>query len=260
MTARGRRRAWTPRPASGRPPAATTATRTRSATSPSSTPRCRTSRMAGRARTTSAPASTGSAIAAACSTISRSTSSTATTTARSTRGRHLQLVGHRHQRRRLHRRLDQRHVEGHQPPDAEPRRPPRELQGSVAGSVAARRTAFRRSRAGPTRATSAFVAPKDVTATTVANTTTLAPKFGFAYDLTGDNRTVIKGFIGQSRWNSADTLADQENPVGLAQLRYAFVSCAARPDHRLRPQRRSSRQLARRARRVPALAAAAAAS
>ena len=64
-------------------------------------------------------------------------------------------------------------------------------------------------------------------ATTVANTTTLAPKVGFAYDLSGDNRTVIKGFIGQSRWNSADTLADQENPVGLAQLRYAFVSCAA---------------------------------
>ena len=72
-----------------------------------------------------------------------------------------------------------------------------------------------------------FIAPKDVKATTVANTTTLAPKVGFAYDLSGDNRTVIKGFIGQSRWNSADTLADQENPVGLAQLRYAFVSCAA---------------------------------
>ena len=72
-----------------------------------------------------------------------------------------------------------------------------------------------------------LVRPKDVKATTVANTTTLAPKLGFAYDLTGDNRTVIKGFIGQSRWNSADTLADQENPVGLAFLRYAFVSCAA---------------------------------
>ena len=71
-----------------------------------------------------------------------------------------------------------------------------------------------------------FIAPRDVQATTVANTTTIAPKVGFAYDLTGDNRTVIKGFIGQSRWNSADTLADQENPVGLAQLRYAFVSCA----------------------------------
>jgi hypothetical protein len=72
-----------------------------------------------------------------------------------------------------------------------------------------------------------FVAPVTVSATTVANTTTLAPKVGFAYDLTGDNRTVIKGFVGQSRWNSADTLADAENPVGLAQQRYAFVSCSA---------------------------------
>jgi hypothetical protein len=72
-----------------------------------------------------------------------------------------------------------------------------------------------------------FVTAQDVAARTVANTTTLAPKVGFAYDLSGDNRTVIKGFIGQSRWNSADTLADVENPVGLAQLRYAFVSCSA---------------------------------
>src|SRR5688572_3741353 len=73
----------------------------------------------------------------------------------------------------------------------------------------------------------AHVSPKNVTATTVADTLTIAPKLGFAYDLSGDNRTVIKGFIGQSRWNSADQLADQENPVGLSQLRYAFVSCAA---------------------------------
>lgn len=73
----------------------------------------------------------------------------------------------------------------------------------------------------------AFVAARDVKATNVADTITLSPKVGFAFDLTGDNRTVIKGFVGQSRWNSADTLADQENPVGLAQLRYAFVSCAA---------------------------------
>ena len=72
-----------------------------------------------------------------------------------------------------------------------------------------------------------FVAARDVKARTVANTTTLAPKLGFAYDLTGDNRTVLKGFVGQSRWNSADTLADRENPVGLGQLRYAFVSCSA---------------------------------
>ena len=71
-----------------------------------------------------------------------------------------------------------------------------------------------------------FVAPKDVTAQTVASTNTVSPKVGFAFDVTGDNRTVVKGFYGRSRWNSADTLADQENPVGLAQLRYAFVSCA----------------------------------
>ena len=74
---------------------------------------------------------------------------------------------------------------------------------------------------------SAFVAQRTVSATTVANTTTLAPKVGFAFDLTGDNRTVFKGFVGQSRWNSADTLANQENPVGRAQLRYAFRSCTA---------------------------------
>ena len=73
----------------------------------------------------------------------------------------------------------------------------------------------------------AFVAARDVKATNVADTITLSPKVGFAFDLTGDNRTVIKGFVGQSRWNSADTLADQENPVGLATLRYALVSCSA---------------------------------
>jgi hypothetical protein len=38
---------------------------------------------------------------------------------------------------------------------------------------------------------------------------------------------VVKGFYGRARWNSADTLADQENPVGLAQLRYAFLPCTA---------------------------------
>ena len=72
-----------------------------------------------------------------------------------------------------------------------------------------------------------FIAPKTVEARTVASTNTLVPRVGVAYDLTGDNRTVAKVFFGQSRWNSADTLADQENPVGLAQLRYAFLPCTA---------------------------------
>jgi hypothetical protein len=68
----------------------------------------------------------------------------------------------------------------------------------------------------------AFVAPQNVQARTVSETTTFAPRAGFAYDLTGDNKTVLKVFFGQFRFNSADTLADQENPVGRAQLRYAF--------------------------------------
>jgi len=67
-----------------------------------------------------------------------------------------------------------------------------------------------------------FIAPKTVAATTVSQSTTFAPRIGFAYDLSGSNRTVLKTFWGQFRFNSADTLADQQNPVARAQLRYAF--------------------------------------
>ncbi|MGD9904685.1 MAG: carboxypeptidase regulatory-like domain-containing protein [Vicinamibacterales bacterium] len=73
----------------------------------------------------------------------------------------------------------------------------------------------------------AFVAPRTVSATTVARTHDFSPRVGFAYDLTGDNRTVVKAYYGQSRWNSADVLANLENPVGIAQLRYAFLDCTA---------------------------------
>jgi hypothetical protein len=73
----------------------------------------------------------------------------------------------------------------------------------------------------------AFIAPRTVEARDVANTKTVVPRVGFAYDLTGDNRTVLKVYYGQGRWNSADELADKENPVGRAQLRYAFLPCTA---------------------------------
>jgi hypothetical protein len=73
----------------------------------------------------------------------------------------------------------------------------------------------------------AFVAPRTVEARTVAETKTLVPRVGFAYDLTGDNRTVLKVSVGQFRFNSADLLADQENPVGRAQLRFQFLPCTA---------------------------------
>jgi hypothetical protein len=68
----------------------------------------------------------------------------------------------------------------------------------------------------------AFVAPVTVAAEDVSTTLTFAPRAGFAYDLTGDHRTVFKAFIGRFAFNSADTLADQENPVGRARLRYQF--------------------------------------
>lgn len=73
----------------------------------------------------------------------------------------------------------------------------------------------------------AFVAPTTVEARDVANTKTVVPRLGVAYDLTGDNRTVLKVYFGQSRWNSADDVADLENPVGRAQLRYNFLPCTA---------------------------------
>jgi hypothetical protein len=73
----------------------------------------------------------------------------------------------------------------------------------------------------------AFIAPQRVEARTVAESTTIVPRFGFAYDLTGDNRTVLKVSAGQFRFNSADLLADQENPVGRAMLRFQFLPCTA---------------------------------
>ena len=57
----------------------------------------------------------------------------------------------------------------------------------------------------------------------MSNTFNVAPRVGFAYDLTGDNRTVLKGYYGRFYFNSADTLADLENPVGSARLRYQFL-------------------------------------
>jgi hypothetical protein len=68
----------------------------------------------------------------------------------------------------------------------------------------------------------AFVQPVTVDERTVSESRTVVPRVGVAYDVTGDNRTVLKVYYGQTRFNSADLLADQENPVGRARLRYAF--------------------------------------
>ena len=69
----------------------------------------------------------------------------------------------------------------------------------------------------------ALIAPQTVAARTVSDTFNVSPRAGFAYDLTGDNRTVVKGYYGRFYFNSADTLSDRENPVGDARLRYRFL-------------------------------------
>jgi hypothetical protein len=67
-----------------------------------------------------------------------------------------------------------------------------------------------------------FFAARTVSGKTVATTTTWGPRAGFAYDLRGNARSVIKAFYGRFYFNSADIIADNENPVGAAQLRYEF--------------------------------------
>ncbi len=57
----------------------------------------------------------------------------------------------------------------------------------------------------------------------MASTFDVSPRAGFAYDLTGDNRTVLKGYYGRFYFNSADEVANRENPVGSVRLRYQFL-------------------------------------
>ncbi len=66
--------------------------------------------------------------------------------------------------------------------------------------------------------------PFAVQRTELANSTTAAPRAGFAYDLAGDGKSVIKGFYGRFYFNSApDTIAAQVNPVGRTRLRYRWT-------------------------------------
>ena len=67
-----------------------------------------------------------------------------------------------------------------------------------------------------------FYKPRTVEALTVAKTTTFGPRAGFAYDLRGNGKSVIKAFFGRFYFNSADQIADNQNPVGFARLRYNF--------------------------------------
>ena len=180
-----------------------------------------TSRTAGKAATTSSSASTRSATAATSSRISRSTSSIATTTARSIRSIIYNTPIVADERRELHSGLDQRYVEAQRPPHGQLRRPPRVLQRQWPDQTVAPNgipalanwpetinRACQSAHCASHRSNGGEPFP---------NTTTFAPRAGFAYDLTGDNRTVLKVFWGQFRFNSADTLADAAEPCRLAR-------------------------------------------
>jgi Carboxypeptidase regulatory-like domain len=68
-----------------------------------------------------------------------------------------------------------------------------------------------------------FLAPRTVGSRNVAESWTAAPRIGFAFDLTGTGKTVVKGFYGRFYFNSTDIVADNENPVGDARLRFRMT-------------------------------------
>lgn len=67
-----------------------------------------------------------------------------------------------------------------------------------------------------------FFAARSIQAKNVAQTTTVGPRIGFAYDPGGDGKSAFKGYYGRFYFNSADIVAGNENPVGAARLRYQF--------------------------------------
>jgi len=69
---------------------------------------------------------------------------------------------------------------------------------------------------------SAFFTPVTTPATTVATFNSISPRIGFAYDLTGNGKTVVKAYFGRFYFNPSTTVGDRENPVGEARRIYQF--------------------------------------
>ena len=75
--------------------------------------------------------------------------------------------------------------------------------------------------------------PFTVARTELANSTTVGPRAGFAYDLAGDGKSVVKGFYGRFYFNSApDTIAALVNPVGRTRLALHLDRSQREPAHR----------------------------
>ncbi|MGH9323142.1 MAG: TonB-dependent receptor domain-containing protein, partial [Vicinamibacteria bacterium] len=62
-----------------------------------------------------------------------------------------------------------------------------------------------------------FFPPVSTSQTDIATLTSLGPRLGFAYDLTGEGKTVAKGFWGRFYYNPSTDIGSLENPVGEAE-------------------------------------------
>ena len=76
-------------------------------------------------------------------------------------------------------------------------------------------------------ALAAFLAERTVAASDLINFNSVSPRIGFAWDITGKGKTVLKVFAGQYFYNPSADVTDRENSVGRAQRRYRFLSCTS---------------------------------
>jgi hypothetical protein len=68
----------------------------------------------------------------------------------------------------------------------------------------------------------AYFQPVSTPETTVVDLKSVSPRLGFAWDLVGNGKTVVKGFFGRFYFNPSTDITSLENPVGQAAFRYQF--------------------------------------
>jgi hypothetical protein len=75
---------------------------------------------------------------------------------------------------------------------------------------------------GYSPAQTAFFQPVTTPATNVAEFNSVSPRVGFAWDLLGDGKTVVKAFFGRFYYNPSTDISSLQNPVSQSARRYVF--------------------------------------